>query len=274
MAQGTVSREPRSCVRRIVGSREVRLVTAIARRRQVIEVVVCVTLRAAHRCVRSRQGPVGKLGMVEIRHRRPGHICMAGIASGREVRRNVTRIIGAGEISLMAAVAVGGNRCVVVIGVALGAGQRGMEAQQREHRGVIEGGRSPISRGVAERAIGRKASRHVSRIGCSAKVCLVARVAIRGRTGENIIDVARRARNRRVCAGERERGVVVIKDCPCPRSRVMAYDAVGREIRGNVIGIGRPGEIRLVTGIAIGRNRLVIAVDVALHAGNRGVGAR
>ena len=51
----------------------------------------------------------------------------------------------------------------------------------------------------------------------------------------------------------------------------MAYDAVGREIGGNVIGIGRPGEVRFVARIAIGRNRLVIAVDVAQRAGHSSV---
>ena len=112
--------------------------------------------------------------MVEIRHRRPGHICMAGIASGREACRDVTRIIGAGEVGLVAAVAVRRHGCVVVVGVACGAGQRSMSADQREHRGVIEGGRGPDCCRMAQSAVGRKAGRHVGRIGGAVEVRLVA----------------------------------------------------------------------------------------------------
>ena len=56
---------------------------------------------------------------------------MADRAVGREAGRHVVGIRRPGEIRLMAGVAGRRRRCVVIVGVALGAGQRGMSASQR-----------------------------------------------------------------------------------------------------------------------------------------------
>ena len=54
----------------------------------------------------------------------------------------------------------------------------------------------------------------------------------------------------------------------------MAHGAGRGESCRSMIRICRSVVIRLVARIAVCRNRLVIAVDVALRAGNRGMSAR
>src|SRR5579859_7841450 len=114
-------------VGRVVGASEVRLVAAIAGRRQVVEVVVGMALHASDGCVESGESVIRVHGVVE---RHPCHgpivIGVAGVAVCRESGSCVARVIGTGEVGLVAAVAVGRDRGVVVVGVALRAGQRGM----------------------------------------------------------------------------------------------------------------------------------------------------
>lgn len=79
---------------------------------------------------------------------RSGPACrgMARIASCREASRCVVRIVGPGVIRLVTAIAGRGQRRVVVVHVALRAGDvRRVISRQRERRGVvIEGGAQPI----------------------------------------------------------------------------------------------------------------------------------
>jgi hypothetical protein len=85
--------------------------------------------------IESRTGPVGSR--------------MASGARGGEASRRVRRSVGSGIIRLVAGVAIGRHRCVVVIDMALRASQRGMKAGQGEYCRVIEGRRSPVRRRVA-----------------------------------------------------------------------------------------------------------------------------
>lgn len=72
---------------------------------------------------------------------------MAERAVRRETTRYVSRIRRAIEICLMAAVAGGGQRCVVIIYVALCAGHSNVRARERERsRAVIERCPTPVSR--------------------------------------------------------------------------------------------------------------------------------
>src|SRR5580704_11211494 len=183
----------------------------------------------------------------------PGRRAVARRAIRRESTRDMIGISRPSEVRLVAPIAVCRKTAgEVIVDVALSAGNRDVCAGQRE-RGlvVVKLSVQPCGRAVANLAGGRESRRYVIGIGGPGEISLVATETIRRQRGEVVVDVAGCARNGRVRAGEREWGVVVIKDCPCPRSRVMAYDAVGREIRGIVIGIGRPGEIRLVTAITI-----------------------
>ena len=58
-------------------------------------------------------------------------------AIGRESRRSVRRVLRAGVISLMATVAGGWKRGVVVVHVTLSALHRGMSASERKSRLVV-----------------------------------------------------------------------------------------------------------------------------------------
>src|SRR5215469_3732538 len=58
-----------------------------------------------------------------------------------------------------------------------------------------------------------------------------------------------------------------------PGRGVMTYAAIGREVRGNVIGILHAGVVGLVARVAIGRRTGEAPADVATGAGNAGVSA-
>ncbi len=103
---------------------------------------------------------------------------------------------------------------------------------------------------------------------------LVARVAVRGRTREHVIDVARRAGYGNVRPGQRERGLIVIEHRSIPRRCVVAGFAGRGESRRDVIGIRGPGVIRLVAGVAISRHRCVVVIGVAQRASHSGMSAR
>jgi len=78
-------------------------------------------------------------------------------AIGGESRRSVRRVLRAGVIGLMAAVARGWKRGVVVVHVALRTLHRGVRASQREGRlVVIKRGQRPRCGVVALRTVGRK----------------------------------------------------------------------------------------------------------------------
>lgn len=168
----------------------------------------------------------------------------------------------------MAGVAIGRHGCVVVIGVALRAGQSGMCAGQRKHRCVIECGRSPVSGRVAQSAICREAGRHVSGVRGPGKIRLVAAVAGRWQRCIVVIGMATRARNSRMCAGQRESRVVMVKGRRRPGRSVMAGRAGCGEADLSVIGICCAVVIRRVAGVAIRRHGCVVIVGMALSAWN------
>jgi len=96
-------------------------------------------------------------------------------AIGWEPGRNVGRIVRAVEISLVASVAGRGQSRVVVVGMALCAGHRGMCARQRKRCGAVVKGRGrPSAGGMAGGAIRRKSSRDVVGIGSPGEICLMA----------------------------------------------------------------------------------------------------
>lgn len=66
--------------------------------------------------------------------------------------------------------------------------------------------------------------------------------------------------------GQRERPRLVIERGWAPAAGGVAYAAIGGEAGGDVIGGRRPGEVRLVAGVAGGRRRHIIVVGVALSA--------
>jgi len=172
----------------------------------------------------------------------------------------------------MAGIAIRWHRRIVPGDVATRARYRRVEASQREGGlTVIEHGSGPRSRRVAGGAGGRKSRGNVVWIGRIVVVLGMARVAVRRGPHEDIIDMAAGAGHRGVESGQREGRVVVIEHGACPRSLRMAGRAGCREASSYMAWIRGVVVIRLVATIAILRNRRVVAVDVALNAGERRV---
>ena len=100
---------------------------------------------------------------------------MAGITSGGESRSGVSGVCGSIPVCLVASVAGGGKSGVVIVGVAGGARDRSVRAGERECGVVVvEGGRAPGARCMADGAVGGKAGGDVVGIRSSCEVRLVA----------------------------------------------------------------------------------------------------
>ena len=134
------------------------------------------------------------------------------------------------EVGLMATVAIGRQRCVVVVHVAgraghalVGSGQRECGLVVIEHRAI------PGSGGVAGRAGGREAGRYMIRVSRPGEVGLVSTVAIGRKGGVVVVDVAGRAGHGLMRAGQRERRLVVIENRAIPGRGRVASRAGGRE---------------------------------------------
>lgn len=105
----------------IRGTREIRLVTRVAGRRSGSVVVIRMALRALQCCVHSGQRIVRIQGVIEI-HARPCGGVMTGVAGGREGDGRVVWIGGVLEVGLVTTKAVRWQCAVVVVGMALRAG--------------------------------------------------------------------------------------------------------------------------------------------------------
>ena len=204
----------------------------------------------------------------------PGRGVMARGACGRKAGSDMIGVRCPRVIGLVARVAVGRHRCVVVIGMALRAGDCDVRSGQRERRSrVIESSPGPVRRRVASGACGGEASRRMRRSISSGVVRLVAGIAVSGHRCVVVIGVTRRARNRHMRARQRERCSRVIEGCPGPVRRRVASGACGWETCRRVRRSIGSGVIRLVAGIAIGWHRGVVVICVAGRASHRGMGA-
>jgi len=280
MASRARGRETRRRMVGIGGPVIVRLVTRVAIRRRSRKHVVNVATRTGNRGMRTGQ-----------RERRAVMECQAGsrpigggVADRAIGRKTCGHVVGIGrsrEVGLMTAIArrVGAGQAVVVIDVALGALQRGVRTGQRKARaGVVERCSRPTGGGVALRAIGGEAARHVVGIRGACEVGLMAAIARRVGAGQAVvaIDVALLALQRGVRASQGEAGGRVIERRARPGSVVVALQAVGGEPCLNVIGIRRTVVVRLMASDArgVGAGQIVIPVHVALLALQRRVRAR
>ena len=136
---------------------------------------------------------------------------------------------------------------------------------------MIKGGAGPGGGVVAQRAIGREAGCDVCRIGGPGKVLLVAAVAGGRQRRVIVVDVALRAGDLDVRAGQRKRRIVVVETRPAPVGGAVAGGAGGREACSGVGWSVRPGVIRFVAAVAVLRQRGVVVIGVAARAGGGGV---
>ncbi len=152
-----------------------------------------------------------EVGVIPVR-RDPRGCVVAGRAGRRESRRRVVRIGRACVISLVAGIAVRRQGGVVVVNVATGAGNGYMCSRQREWRVVvIEAGRNPGRRVVANIALLREADRNVIRVGGALEIFEVAAHACGAREVIVVVNMARGARSRRMRSRQRETRSCVIE---------------------------------------------------------------
>ena len=164
MADRAIRRETRGGVRRIVGPVEIGFVAAIAVCRKRCVVVAGVALPANHRNVGASQGKTC-LGVIKA-GRTPPARGVTVRATGRKPRAHVIGIRCGNKIRLVTGIAIGRRIYVLIVGVALHAGQRGVHAGQRIPRKcrVIELRIEPVARGVAHPAVVGQIGLHVRRI--------------------------------------------------------------------------------------------------------------
>lgn len=140
---------------RIRSSGEICLVAAVARRWQRCVVVVYVALYARNRNVRTRERESCVVVVESCLRPRSG--VMASRACSGETRSGVIGIRRSDIVGLVARVAIRGHGCVVVVRMALRAGNADMSPGQGEcTRRVIECRRTPAIGRVAYRAICRE----------------------------------------------------------------------------------------------------------------------
>jgi len=103
----------------------------------------------------------------------------------------VGRALGARKIRLVAAIACGGQRCVIVLRMARGTGHGGVRAGQWERCGVvIESGACPIRGAVASGARGGESGCCMRRTIGPVPIRRVAGIAVSGQCCVVVIGVA------------------------------------------------------------------------------------
>ena len=188
---------------------------------------------------------------------------VADFAGLGEAAAYVVGILGAVEIFQVARNAGCDRNVVVVVDVATRARGRDVEARERPTgRRVVKLAIRPKHGVMALFASGREA-RVSHRSGCVVKVFLVARNARRNRNVVVVVDVAAGARGRNVRAGERERGLGVVKRRWLPSRCVVANLAGLGKSLPNVVRILGALEILQMARDAVCNRNAVVVVDVA-----------
>lgn len=213
----------------------------------------------------ARQWPSGR-GVVE-RSCVPVRSSVTDLALLRKPGCGVIRIVCTLKILQMATDTCRDGQIVVPVSMALRAQHADMCPRQGESRlRVIELGRLPRGRAMADFALLRQSSSGVIRIGRSLKVFQVTGNA--GSRGQVVISVgvALRTLHLRVRTSQRKCCLGVIETGGLPGRSRMANFALLRHASCDVIRICSSLEVLNVTGDAGGRRQVVIAVGVALVA--------
>jgi len=195
-----------------------------------------------------------------------------GVASGAVLRKGggcVIRAFRVGEVCQMAGSAAGAGAFVLIVLVALIAGQRYVRAGQRIGGGlaVIEKNSPlPLGRRVTQRAVLWKAGGHVVGIFRIREILQMA-----GNTAGVdfvfLIGVALIAGQRYVPTGEREFCQIAVVVLPAfPRSHAMAARAILRQSCDDVTGVLGAVELGLVARHTCRRRDPVIIISVACGA--------
>jgi hypothetical protein len=197
------------------------------------------------------------------RSSQPSRSGVTGLTRGWESCRLMARVRGRGVILCVARVAIRRGPDELPADVATGARHGDVRARQREWRlRMIEDRASPRDRGVADGAVGGETRLDVIGIRGALIVLYVAGITISGGANEFVVDVAERAGDVHMRAGERKRRLGVVKHCAGPRGCRMTDGTVCWEARSDVIGIRSALIVLRMAGIAIGGRTGKLAVDV------------
>jgi len=208
------------------------------------------------------------LVVIEI-GRLPGRGVVARGARVAEVVRDMIGIRCAVEVRLMTSIALHRSACVSGA-VAINAQGRGMRAGESEAGlAVVECRRGPGVHPVADRAIMLEIIGHMVRVADTDVVAFVTCDAVRG-CARVTVSMARNTIDREMRPLEREVCLVMIEVRGLPGIGVVTSVASMTEIVGDMVGIGRAIEIRLVTGEARQR-RARVSTAVAIDAHGRRV---
>jgi CO dehydrogenase/acetyl-CoA synthase epsilon subunit len=268
MALNTIRRELRRYVVRIRSRVEIRLVTADASVRSIIEIAVDMAFRAivcdGYVCARNR--PNG--GMVKGR-RHPRLITMALNTIRRELRRNVIWIRGRVETRLMTPDTSIWRIIEIAVDMAFRAIVRDGHVRARDgpNGGMVKGRRHPRLITMALNTIRWELRRNVIRICSSIEIRLVTADASIWSIIEIPVDMAFRAivGDGHVRARDRPNGgMIKWRRRPC--LICMALNTIRRELRCNVVRIRGRVEIRLMAADASIWRIIEVAVDMALRA--------
>jgi hypothetical protein len=188
-----------------------------------------------------------KRSLVMVKRRRyPRRGVMAQLALLRNARLHVIRRCCVVEVLRMAGITIG--RCVreLPINMAKIAGYGRVSAGEGESAlAMIETGGDPSGCRVAGLALLRETSLNVIRIRGPVVVLRVAAVAVRRRALKLTVDMARRARERRMSARQREaRKFEVVKLRVKPCIRAVAGFAGWRKVESLVVGLNCVLKIR------------------------------
>jgi hypothetical protein len=244
-----------------------RLVTTIAICRQSAAVLpVRMTQPASNRCMRSGQCECC-VRMVECGWL-PRCRIMALRAGMAELIGCMIRTGCAAIIRLVTPIAIRGRAGILSVHMALCAGRRGMRSRQLEpcQRMVKLRGR-PTAGIMALRAGMVVVSGHMIRIHGFVVIRLMAAVAIRGQSAAVLpVRMTQPARNRGMCARQRERCIRMVECGWGVRRRSVTLKAIVTELIGHMIRIGGAVIIRLVATVTILRRSGVLAIHMALGA--------
>lgn len=244
--------------------------------------LVCLIFGVAVRA--SEHGEIRRVGVAGVTHAiRPAMIrreiwmiedcslprgsVVARLAGRREAGRDVVRIGRVLVILLVAAIAVRRQICVVVVNVALIAGQSGVRASQGEGSIVVVESRWDPSRGVVAHIAGRGIARlHVIWIIRFVEIIQMASDTLRVVQLVISIHVTLRALQGGMRTSERETGAGMVERGSQPVHGRVAGVAGGRESGLHMIRICGSIEILHMAGGTCPAVQVVVPVHVALGA--------
>jgi len=190
---------------------------------------------------------------------------MAQGAIGWKSSLGMVRIRSAVEVFLMASHAGCRRSCILVVGVALDAGQGCVVSGQcKTGFAVIEGCALPTGGAVAGRAVLREPCGGMIRVLGVVEIRQVAGHALCGSSREDVVHVALRAVDGGVRACQRELRLAVVEGGSQPTGGGVAGLAILRKTGCGMVGVAGAVKIREMAGDALRRRAGILIIRMTL----------